>query len=199
MYKKQQGFTLIEIAIVLVIIGLLLGGVLKGQEMITNAKIKRLENDFNGLLSAVYSYQDRYQSLPGDDAAAAGRWAAVTRSGNGNGLIAGNWNSTRATDESRLFWQHLRASGLITGDSSSTTLATNAYNGQIGIEDASMGLNGLVVCMGGIPGPIAEIIDIRLDDGDGTTGQLRGDTTPNPGTDSDPYTEAGTFYICKKV
>ncbi|MCC7488982.1 MAG: prepilin-type N-terminal cleavage/methylation domain-containing protein, partial [Gammaproteobacteria bacterium] len=43
--RQQQGFTLVEIAIVLVIIGLMIGGVLKGQEMITNAKVSRVEND----------------------------------------------------------------------------------------------------------------------------------------------------------
>ena len=67
MKTKQTGFTLVEIAIVLVIIGLLLGGILKGQEMITQAKIKNVINDFNGITAAVTSYQDRYRALPGDD------------------------------------------------------------------------------------------------------------------------------------
>ena len=47
MNNRQSGFTLVEIAIVLVIIGLLLGGVLKGQELITQAKIKNVANDLN--------------------------------------------------------------------------------------------------------------------------------------------------------
>ena len=55
MRKMQSGFTLVEIAIVLVIIGLLLGGVLKGQELITQAKIKNVANDFNGLTAAIYA------------------------------------------------------------------------------------------------------------------------------------------------
>src|SRR5256712_1845394 len=49
MKNRQQGFTLVEIAIVLVIIGLLLGGILKGQEMITQAKIKNVIADFSGI------------------------------------------------------------------------------------------------------------------------------------------------------
>ena len=49
MRARQRGFTLVEIAIVLVIIGLLLGGILKGQEMITQARIKNIINDFNGV------------------------------------------------------------------------------------------------------------------------------------------------------
>ena len=73
MGQKQSGFTLVEIAIVLVIIGLLLGGVLKGQELITQAKISNITNDINSYASAVYSYQDRYKRLPGDDPGAT-RW-----------------------------------------------------------------------------------------------------------------------------
>ena len=56
---RQCGFTLVEIAIVLVIIGLLLGAILKGQEMITQARIKNVINDFNGISAAYASYQDR--------------------------------------------------------------------------------------------------------------------------------------------
>lgn len=66
MRHHQRGFTLIEIAIVLVIIGLLLGGVLKGQELINQAKIKNVANDLNGVSVAVYAYQDRYKRLPGE-------------------------------------------------------------------------------------------------------------------------------------
>jgi prepilin-type N-terminal cleavage/methylation domain-containing protein len=75
----EAGFTLVEIAIVLVIIGLLLGGILKGQEMITQAKIKNVINDFNGVTVAVTSYQDRYRAIPGDDQNAATRWTRRLR------------------------------------------------------------------------------------------------------------------------
>src|SRR3954468_5929670 len=89
--KAQAGFTLVEIAIVLVIIGLLLGGILKGQEMITQAKIKNIVNDFNGITAAVNSYQDRYKALPGDDLGAKDRWTNATVgtvvSGDGNGVF----------------------------------------------------------------------------------------------------------------
>ena len=52
--SHAKGFTLVEIAIVLVIIGLLLGGILKGQEMITQAKIKNSIADFSGISAAYY-------------------------------------------------------------------------------------------------------------------------------------------------
>ncbi len=67
MKNNQKGFTLVEIAIVLVIIGLLLGGILKGQEMIVQAKIKNAITDFSGVSAAYFGYQDRYRATPGDD------------------------------------------------------------------------------------------------------------------------------------
>src|SRR5271154_5486353 len=91
MSRAQTGFTLVEIAIVLVIIGLLLGGILKGQGMITQAKIKNVVSDFSGISAAYYGYQDRYRAIPGDDPNAATRWTTPTTAtaGNGNGVVAG--------------------------------------------------------------------------------------------------------------
>src|SRR5438309_2988309 len=96
MTKRQQGFTLVEIAIVLVIIGLLLGGILKGQEMITQAKIKNVIADFSGVSAAYHGYQDRYRAIPGDDPNADTRWTAPTAAtkGDGNGVVDGTYNNT---------------------------------------------------------------------------------------------------------
>src|SRR5438045_4960054 len=87
--RKQHGFTLVEIAIVLVIIGLLLGGILKGQEMITQAKIKNSIADFSGISAAYYGYQDRYRAIPGDDSNAATRWTTPTAATAGDGNCSG--------------------------------------------------------------------------------------------------------------
>ena len=99
--KKQTGFTLVEIAIVLVIVGLLIGGVLKGQEMITNAKLKRIESDNAGIAAAMFSYQDRYLQLPGDDAGVQDRFSVYTDSNftpstttSQSGTIDGVWDTT---------------------------------------------------------------------------------------------------------
>ena len=89
---KQSGFTLVEIAIVLVIIGLLLAGVLKGQELIENSKIKSIVNDMKAVQAAYNGYLDRYKAIPGDETlatAAARGWGASAAGGGGNANGAG--------------------------------------------------------------------------------------------------------------
>ncbi len=191
MKKYQAGFTLIEISIVLAIIGLLLGGVLKGQEMMTNAKIKRMANDFNGISAAVFSYLDRYGALPGDDPRAAARWGGTAAPATaGDGLIQGNFNSATATDESRLVWEHLRFSGLVAG--SGNNLPNNAFGGRIGIEDTRNGITGNVICMEDIQGKIAEILDVQMDDGNNDTGDFQG----APGG---AYVQSTNYIVCRKI
>jgi len=203
--KKQTGFTLVEIAIVLVIVGLLIGGVLKGQEMITNAKLKRIESDNAGIAAAMFSYQDRYLQLPGDDSDALGRFSVYTSSDTdfapaastaASGTIDGVWNKTGGTpyDETQLFWAHLRASGLVPGGGKDVTLATNAYGGQVGIQDGSLNLSGHVTIFGQIEGPIAKIIEARLDDGVPDTGRVQSnDASITTGTPMAPSTATFTL------
>lgn len=221
MRHKQMGFTLVEIAIVLVIIGLLLGGVLKGQELITQAKIKNVANDFNGLSAAIYAYQDRYKSFPGDDDGAETRWgAANTDNGNKDGSVTGEMSAAcaaAATDESCLFWQHLRFSGLIAGDTATRSQPQNAAGGLLGVQAnaglaASPVLSGLVICSTNLLGKIANAIDTQFDNGVPNTGTVRGFTqtgsvTPGVATNptrADPATayldDGSTLYtICKGV
>lgn len=191
MKKSQQGFTLIELAIVLVIVGLLLGGVFKGQELITQAKIRNVNNDLTGTKAAFHSYQERYRVIPGDDNAAAARWASsATVSGNGNGQIAGNYNDTTGA-ESGYFWQHLRLSGLIAGSTSDFTPPQNAVSGVSGVQGAgALGLTGLVLCSSNLPAKIAQAVDSQLDDGNAMTGQMRGEL--NAGTSTNPAIGATT-------
>jgi prepilin-type N-terminal cleavage/methylation domain-containing protein len=205
--SKEAGFTLVEIAIVLVIVGLLLGGILKGQEMITQAKIKNLLNDFNGITVAVTSYQDRYRSLPGDDANAAARWttqAPPAVASQGNGTVEGRYNSVTADQESRLFWQHLRIAGFVPGlttGAGAQAQPTNAAGGMIGVESGivgtqGMGFTALIVCFANIPEKIASAIDVQMDDAVPNTGQLRSQlqTAANPNTAADG-TGAATAYV----
>jgi len=63
---NEGGFTLVELAIGLVIIGLLIGAILGGSQMIANAKIRRQVQDLRGLYASVYTYFDKFSQLPGD-------------------------------------------------------------------------------------------------------------------------------------
>lgn len=181
--EDQKGFTLIEIAIVLVIIGLLVGGVLKGQEMVTNARIKRVIEDFDGVAAAVYTYQDRYGSLPGDDDQANTRFTlpdGANDAGDGDGLIEGDWNRTVGTaEDARRVWLHLRAANLLPGtleggaDGAGGNQPKNAFGGLLGIDDANVGLTGTVACQNAIPPEVGAVVDAKIDDGASDTGSLR--------------------------
>ena len=186
MRKQQTGFTLVEIAIVLVIIGLLLGGVLKGQELVNNAKVKNLGNDFRGVSSFVYAYQDRFRALPGDDRAATTHLNGGTNAAAanlGNARINGAWNSVTANDESFLFWQHVRLAGLATGTTNTAAadyIPRNAEGGVIGVTSdpvltapATPYPASFYVCSQGIQGRFARQIDTTLDDGNTQTGTIR--------------------------
>jgi prepilin-type N-terminal cleavage/methylation domain-containing protein len=198
MKRNQSGFTLIEIAIVLVIIGLLLGGVLKGQELINSAKVKNLATDFRNIPVYIYGYQDKFKALPGDDpnvVAHLGATAVLATTGTvGNGVIEGAWNSYTKGDESYLFWQHVRLAGLAAG--TTTIPATqgpgdgmhpvNAAGGDIGIQSGtsvaasspmldvnSAAIRGTyIICSPNILGKFAKQLDIQLDDGNTQTGSM---------------------------
>ena len=189
MKVRQQGFTLVEIAVVLVIIGLLLGGILKGQELINSAKVKNVIGDFRNTATYIYAYQDRFRALPGDDAGVANRLAgavrATTGGTSGNGRIDGTWNSTTATDETVLFWQHVRLANLASGDSRNPGaegvviadwLPRNAFSGRIGVTSASplAGWGGsFFICQENLAGTFARQVDIAMDDGLPNTGTVR--------------------------
>ena len=175
MKKHQSGFTLVEIAIVLVIIGLLLGGVLKGQEMIANAKYKNLRSDINSYSAAVYAFQDRFRALPGDFLNIARLNAAATP-GNNGGTIGGNTCAT-AGEESCVVWQHLRYANLIPGDPTLTAATANpnhSYGGVFrGIYTANFGgRTGVGTQLTAVPQDVAQRLDDDLDDGVANTGTV---------------------------
>lgn len=201
MMKKQSGFTLVEIAIVLVIIGLLLGGVLKGQELITQAKIKNIANDLNGMSAAVYGYQDRYKAYPGDDLNAASRWTnPLATSGDGNAQVGATSNKviidcSASTAENCQFWHHLRLAGFIGGDTAvgpGKLSPQNAVGGILQVQQGAMGLSGLVICTTNLPGKVANAIDAQFDDGKPDTGMVRGQSDA---TKLDTAMAAGSAYI----
>jgi prepilin-type N-terminal cleavage/methylation domain-containing protein len=210
---RPKGFTLVEIAIVLVIIGLLLGGVLKGQELINSAKVKSLGNDFRNLPVMFYGYQEKYRKLPGDDNGAVARWnLAAGHQGNGNGVLAGRWDAETLATESALVWEHLRRANLATGStdfSSAATAAlpTNAEGGRFGVsgERPISGMQGgsFYACSDALDGKLAQPLDFALDDGRPDTGsvaavaQANGITQANGSVRAAASYEEGTRYtVC---
>lgn len=223
--KHQSGFTLIEIAIVLVIIGLLLGGILKGQELINSARVKNLGTDFRNIPLFIYGYQDKFRTLPGDDPA-ADTHVGATGKGNGDGVIGGTWFSATATDESILFWQHVRLAGLAPGATtipttlpgdynpknasggfigiqSGTTVAADApIKGVVGTTDTAIG-GAYVICSTGILGKFVKQLDIQMDDGNPATGSMMATLTTTPpakgAAAATTIDDAKTYTVCMGV
>ena len=210
MRPKPHGFTLVEIAIVLVIIGLLLGGILKGQEMVVQARIKNVIADLSGLTAAHYAYQDRYRATPGDDSGAT-RWSGAV-AGDGNGTVAGDYNSALNNAESRLWWDHLRRSGFVAGSGEQQPL--NALSGMLGVQTgmgtgtgtALGGFSSLIVCSANLTDKLAVAIDSQMDDGSPSSGAMRAQlqTAPNPSIANNAastYQETGTnvYVACRQI
>ncbi len=209
--KKQSGFTLIELAIVLVIIGLLLGGVLKGQELINSAKVKSLVADFKNVPVYIYGYQDKFKALPGDDVAAKTHLGDLATNAQVNtaGYIDGAWNSSLLSDDSILFWQHVRMAGLAPGPTAigsdiNAFVPKNSNGGRVGISSNQpiAGMEGsYFVCSSGIDAKFALQMDITLDNGNTTTGSVR--AISSTATGSPPSAETitaattGIYTVCQ--
>ena len=214
--QAQSGFTLVEIAIVLVIIGLLLGGVLKGQELIENGRVKNAANDMNGIVAAYNSYLDRYRKVPGDDGplatltARGTAWAGMA-AGNNNGILDVNAGQTfTGGGEGATFFQHLRAAGFITGnpaDAGANALPVNAWCGRLGVTNVPVQgrpAARVMVCLGNVPGKAATALDIQLDDGNPQQGSFRATIGTNvnnavPGAAPVAYSEDQTYTVCRDL
>ena len=219
---RQQGFTLVEIGIVLLIIGLLLGAVLKGQELVENARVKNASSMFNSISAAVNAYRDRYRNLPGDDCCVATKTArsatwATAMNGTGqnaapNGLVDdatiatwGAWNGWQHVT----FWLDLYASGFITGDATRrdvNVIPKNPWGGAADIVHAGstygFTADSLVLCMNSVPGKGATQLDTSMDDGNPATGSVRataaaGPSAALPGITT--YSEDSAYTVCKQL
>lgn len=187
--RKQTGFTLIEIAIVLVIIGLLLGGVLKGQELITSARVRNLITTQDGVKGAYFGFLDRYRALPGDYGAATTNipgCSGLCLNGNNDGQIAG-------ADEPQIAWEHLSKAGFITGSytyptagagPAATNTPSNPYGPLIQLiydavyrdlaSDVGSGNSRHNLKTGNnVPSNILAELDRKVDDGLANAGQVR--------------------------
>ena len=146
MKQSQSGFTLVELAIVLMIIGLLIGGILRGQELMENARVSSTIQQVNAYIGGTNTFLDGYGSLPGDLVTATSRVPGCTAAnncgnGNGNGIIGNPMNpasgvaafntalAAALTTENAYFWKHLAAAHIISGvnPSASVTPANHEW------------------------------------------------------------------------
>lgn len=205
--RRQGGFTLVEIAIVLMIIGLLIGGILRGQELIQSARVRNIIDQKSAIQTAYIGFLDRYRMLPGDLTA-----AQVGVVGNGavasTAVLAGT--GTITATESILFFQNLTASGFLSCGACMTVNGAGAVNidnspisvygeairaGHLFSSSAATGdwfdptnnLLRMVVYTGAsVPSQLLAEVDRKADDGRPGTGQLRFGITGG----------SGAFGIC---
>jgi len=149
--KLQRAFSLVELSIVLVILGLLTGGILAGQSLIRAAELRSVTTEYDRYKTVISTFRDKYFALPGDMKNATAFWTktatcpgtsttpstdAATCNGDGDGEISNSANNGHLTHEQFRFWQHLANAGLIEGTFSGVTRngAYNSLASQIGLN-----------------------------------------------------------------
>ena len=118
---RLAAFSLIELTVVLAIVGVLMGAIFKGQDLLDVAKIRSVVHDFQHIKVAIHNYQDTYGVLPGDDSTALTRF--------GNGVVNGNGNGQIDAGESAQVWVHLNKAG----DWESTVAPASKFGGNYDI------------------------------------------------------------------
>lgn len=207
---SNSGFTLVEVSIVLVVIGLLIGSVLVAVNILQNARITSTISTLQSIQSAVSTYNQNYGAVPGDDAKAASRFG-LSNSGGGDGLVgtSGSFKNDatatlttgNGTSESNFVWSNLRSAGLIKGKADDVSQPGNSFGGIFGIQLGVFGISDKtnVVCIDKIPGSAATIIDQRQDDGNPQTGNIRAGTDITSAAATNPYVETNVYILCTKA
>ena len=191
---RQQGFTLLEIVIVVVIVGFILASVVKGHEMITSAKVKRVAGQLDEVRAAYLGFQDRFRALPGDYAEAPLNLECGSTPclhGNGDSRIRDDEPvvTSNQVHEELLVWTHLSSSGFLKGNYRMTdgeALPTdanaikNAYSVYLQIAfDGVYGMNGAsnprhnLKSGAQIPVAVLAELDLKVDDGKPYKGALQ--------------------------
>lgn len=210
--KLNSGFTLVEVSIVLVVIGLLIGSILVAVNIMQSARITSTISTLQSIQSAMSTYNQNYGALPGDDVQANARFGSGN-SGGGNGIIGTttSFNTAAAlangdgAAESRTAWGHLRAAGLIKGQSGDVNFPGNSFGGIFGVQNGAFtgvgAITGNVVCINNIPAAAAVIIDQRQDDGNPSTGSIHGvaGTDISAASTATTYVEPNTYILCTRA
>jgi len=137
---KYRGFTLVELSIVIVIIGLIVAGVVGGQTLVKQAQLRSVISEYNKYDIAANAFKLEYASLPGDMPNAYSYWAgncagsAATCNGNGNGRVLYNEAGIAQSQENFMAWRHLNLAELIPG-------SFTGDNDSSGIHDMTPAIN----------------------------------------------------------
>lgn len=136
---RYHAFSLVELSIVLVILGLLVGGVLAGQSLIRASELRAITAERDRFVAAIFTFRDKYFLLPGDLNNAFQFWGAtcgtntttISTGCNGNGDGAIGMSVAGGTYENVLAWEHLARAGLIEG----------SYDGTGAVSGSNVGLS----------------------------------------------------------
>jgi prepilin-type N-terminal cleavage/methylation domain-containing protein len=211
--KLSSAFTLVELSVVLIVIGLLVGSIMVGASILDDAKLKSLIRDGAFYKKVILDFQNKYNELPGDMTAATNYWSS-SGNGDGDGLIEWSGESYRA-------WQHLYLASLVKEVYNGTSQEANCvYNTGcvlrietpvVSIYNRSGSLPSSVYVAAGVynagsfwnpllPPAEAFKIDSKIDNGIATTGQVMGrssvanDCVRTSGGVAIDYTSTSTGY-----
>jgi prepilin-type N-terminal cleavage/methylation domain-containing protein len=198
--NKESGFTLVELSLVILIIGLLISSIFAGQSLIRNAQLKAVMSEIRSIETAINSFRDRHGSLPGDFDKADNNFqcpgpnALVPAGCNGdnNGNI--DYISTTGYEPARV-WQHLALANIISGnflggvtvDDMMRSKISNGFYSVFTTPSAQFGRMGTIIVLGAYTGTAdsynalltpqdARHIDLKIDDGIANKGQVFGQT-----------------------
>jgi hypothetical protein len=206
MKSAARGFSLLEVSIVLVFMGLLLGSILAGQELIAGARLRNLLQQQDGLKAAYYGFFNRYRALPGDYAAATrniGEISANCNGGNGNG----NGRIEAANNENTLAWEHLSRAGFLSviytcaaaAGAATSPMNPNGAPLELVFDESYAGsfvsARHNLKTGAQLSSRLLSEMDRKVDDGNALGGVFRGQTGAAVGPAADCYDAAGAWRI----